>query len=362
MRLRSPSLLAKESLKPLVENLAKDMEIVGVKSKYGKYVYDKIVNFNELCLDYDTTILPPTKYFLPAKETLLKFTVGGEPKIEPVINAIPRAIIGIHPYDIKAIELLDEVFLATNSDPNYNAQRQSTLIIGVDCLNPSPRSFAPSMGTQLAENGFDLLLTDIGSGYMVTVGSEKGAKLLAQYAPVREPTGDEIAKQRAVRDLALTRYRLSLDVSWARLPKLLEESYDDSYWESRAKTCLGCGSCVMVCPTCFCFNVLDEVSLNMKAGERFRHWDGCMLIDFAKVATGENFRHDKTSRLRHRIFRKGKYILERYGMVGCVGCGRCATACLADIASPLEAFNAIAESVRTKKEAIRLTQGSAGRD
>ncbi len=349
--------LAKENLKSMVKNLAQHMEVVGVKSKHGKYTYDTIANPEELCLDYDVTIMPPTKYLLPAKETLLKFTVETEPRVEPVIKAISRVIIGVHPYDIKAIELLDEAFLTANPDPNYSALRQNTYIIGIDCLNPSTKSFAASMGTNLTETGFDLMLTDIGTDYMVTVGSERGGDLLTKYAQVREPTGDEMAKQKTARDAALTRYHLTLDIPWVRLPKLLEESYDDPYWESRSKACLSCGSCVMVCPTCFCFDVQDEVTLDLKSAERFRRWDGCMLIDFAKVATGENFRHDKTSRLRHRMFRKGKYVLERYGMVGCVGCGRCATACLAGIASPLEAFNAIAESARIKKEALRIVKG-----
>ena len=345
--------ITKDSLKSMVEGLAKEREVVGVKSRHGKYVYDRIASFEELCLDYDVTVMPPTKYLLPAKETLLRFKIGDEPEVEPVIEASPRAIIGVHPYDIKAIELLDEAFMTTNPDPNYIARRQNTIIIGADCLNPSPKSFAPSMGTYLTETGFDLLLTNIGADYMITVGSEKGADLLAKYAQVREPSGDEVAKQKAVRDEALAKYELSLNVPRERLPKLLEESYDDPYWESRSETCLSCGSCVMVCPTCFCFDVQDEVVLNLKDGERLRQWDGCVLVDFARVATGENFRHDKASRFRHRIYRKGKYILERYGKVGCVGCGRCATACLAEIASPLEAFNAIAESVQAKEAAMR---------
>jgi len=348
--------ITKTSLKSMVESLAKAMEIVGVKSRHGKYVYDRITSFDELCLDYDVTVISPIKYLLPAKEPLLRFKIGDWSKVEPVIETIPRVIIGVHPYDIKAIELVDEAFIATNPDPNYIARRQNTIIIGVDCLNPSPKSFAPSMGTHLTEMGFDLLLTDIDTGYMVTVGTEKGADLLAKYAQVREPTGDEIAKQKRVRDEALAKYKLSLDAPKERLPRLLEESYDDPYWESKSKTCLSCGSCVMVCPTCFCFDVDDDVALSLKEGERFRHWDGCMLVDFAKVATGENFRYDKASRFRHRIYRKGKYILERYGRVGCVGCGRCAIACLAEIASPLEAFNAIAESARAKEGAKRITR------
>jgi sulfite reductase subunit B len=356
VKVKKSFVITRGSLKSLVENLTKEIEVVGVKSRDNKYVYDRIASFDELCLDYDVTVTPPTKYLMPAKETLLKFKVGDKPRVEPVIEDIPRVIIGVHPYDIKAIELLDEAFLATNPDPNYSTRRQNTIIIGVDCLNPSPKSFAPGMGTHLTETGFDLLLTDIGTAYMVTVGSEEGADLLAKYAQVREPIGDEIAKQKAVRDEALAKYELSLDVPRERLPRLLEDSYDDPYWESRSRTCLSCGSCVMVCPTCFCFDVQDEVSLNLKEGERSRIKDGCMLVDFARVATGENFRHDKASRFRHRIYRKGKYILERYGRFGCVGCGRCAIACLAEIASPVEAFNAIAEAARVKEEAKRLVK------
>lgn len=353
MLARKYFILSKDGLRAMVDGLKKEREVVGVKTRHGKYIYDKINSFKELALDYDVTAMPPTKYLLPKKEALLKFKLGEEKQVEPVLDVQPRVIIGVHPYDIKAIELLDEAFMKGNPDPNYIARRENTIIIGIDCLNPSPKSFARSMGTYFTDSGFDLLLTDIWSNYIVTVGSEKGAELLSKYTKVREPTGDEIARQREVREKALTRYKLSLDIPRERLPKLLEESYDDVYWESRSEKCLSCGSCVMVCPTCFCFDVMDEVALNLKEGERFRQWDGCMLADFAKVATGENFRHDRASRFRHRIYRKGKYIIERYGMVGCVGCGRCSTACLAEIASPLESFNALAESAKIKEAAQR---------
>jgi NAD(P)H-flavin reductase/CheY-like chemotaxis protein/formate hydrogenlyase subunit 6/NADH:ubiquinone oxidoreductase subunit I len=347
--------ISRENLALMVENLIKEMEVVGVKAKQGKYVYDRISSFYELSLDYDVTVSPPTRYFFPERETLLKFKKVNGQQVEPVIKYTPRVIIGVHPYDIKAIELLDEVFMSHNPDPNYVARRENTIIIGVDCIHPSPRSFAPSMGTNWTETGFDLLLTDIGSSYIVKIGSEKGAEILA-HSIYRIPTGDEIVRQKKVRSEALGRYKLSLDIPRDRIPKILEESYDDPYWETRSSTCLSCGSCVMVCPTCYCFDVRDDVSLNLKEGERYRRWDGCMLVDFAKVASGENFRRDRASRFRHRMFRKGKYILERYGKVGCVGCGRCANACLAGIASPLEAFNSIAENIRLKEAATSLIQ------
>ena len=348
--------ISRDNLALMVENLLKETEVVGVKARQGKYVYDRISGFYELSLDYDVTVSPPTRYIFPERETLLKFKTGNSHQIEPVIKYTPRVIIGVHPYDIKAIELLDEVFMTHNPDPNYIARRENTVIIGVDCLHPSPRSFAPSMGTNWTETGFDLLLTDIGNSYIVKIGTERGAEILAKHTKYRAPTGDEIVRQKKVRAEALNRYKLALDTPKDRLPKILEDSYDDPYWETRSASCLSCGSCVMVCPTCYCFDVRDDIALNLKDGERFRRWDGCMLVDFAKVASGENFRRDKASRFRHRMFRKGKYILERYGKVGCVGCGRCSSACLAGIASPLEAFNSLAENIRLKEAATSVVQ------
>ena len=89
---------------------------------------------------------------------------------------------------------------------------------------------------------------------------------------------------------------------------------------------------------CFCFDVHDEVELNLKDGERWRRWDSCQLDEFARVAGGENFREHQAARLRHRFMRKGRYLMEKYGELGCVGCGRCARSCLVDI-SPVQVFN-----------------------
>ncbi|MFC2105479.1 4Fe-4S dicluster domain-containing protein [Candidatus Bipolaricaulota bacterium] len=337
-----------DELRVVFEALAETTDVIGVVEKDGRFVFDRVKRFDDLRLDYDVTVHPPSRYLFPARETLLRLRLGDEPAAQPNISAPAQVLFGVHPYDIKAIELLDEVFLATHPDPNYIARRRNTIIIGIDCLQPSPTAFSPSMGAHQTESGFDLLLTDIGSGFMARVGTQRGAALLEAYTDAREPSDSEIAVHKTRLEKTQLEYQVCLDISRERLPKLLEDHYDDEYWEERSKTCLSCGSCVMVCPTCFCFDVKDEVELDLKTGERIREWDGCMLTDFAKVAGGENFRHSKASRFRHRIFRKGKYVLERYGMVGCVGCGRCTTACLPEIASPVEAFNAIAQEAKVQ--------------
>jgi sulfhydrogenase subunit beta (sulfur reductase) len=118
----------------------------------------------------------------------------------------------------------------------------------------------------------------------------------------------------------------------------MAQSYDNPIWDQLAEICLACGQCTLVCPTCFCFNVYDEVELNLQEGERWRRWDSCQLDEFARVAGGENFREHQAARLRHRLMRKGRYLMETYHELGCTGCGRCARSCLVDI-SPVDVFN-----------------------
>ena len=337
-------IIEKQNMGLFVNNLINsEAEVVGAKRKDGKYAFGKLTDASQLCLDYDFALYPPKGYLLPPRETLIRFELGEEPRVEPVVEAEPVILFGVHPYDIKAIELLDAAFSGANHDINYLSRRAKSTIIGVDCLNPNPNAFCASLGTATTDTGFDLMLSDIGDSYVVAIGSSEGEQLLSRYAVTREATQSELAQRDEQRREALGRYKVTLSVSAEELPALLDKAWDSAVFREKSEKCLSCGSCVMVCPTCFCFDVQDDIALNLKQGERYRQWDGCMLVDFALVAGGENFRQDSQSRFRHRIYRKGKYLLERYGKLGCVGCGRCASACLAEIASPAETFNMLKE-------------------
>jgi sulfhydrogenase subunit beta (sulfur reductase) len=131
-------------------------------------------------------------------------------------------------------------------------------------------------------------------------------------------------------------YRLDFDVS--ELPSLLNMNMQSPLWNELGERCLACASCTNVCPTCFCFDVSDDIGFDKKHGQRTRVWDSCQLDDFATVAGGHNFRKSRALRQRHRFMRKGKYILDTHNFLGCVGCGRCARACLLDI-TPVGVFN-----------------------
>lgn len=331
-----PKVLSKERLEAFVAGLMSKYEVVGPKRKpeAEQFYFDRIEDVSELRLDYPTTLLSPKKYFQPQEEALVRFDATGEPpEVEEVIEAPARVVFGVHPCDINALWLLDAVFSDSPEDPNYLTRRSRALVVGLNCLKPcDEHAFCADMGTHEATTGYDLMLTDLGEVYFVDIGTERGEELVGG-AGLPDATNAEFARLQEVKVAKTAAFTPRLPFDTRYLPDILEESRDSLIWEATARRCFSCGSCNLVCPTCYCFDVFDEVDLTLKRGERRRRLDGCMLERFARVAGGENFRAQPADRLRHRIFRKGKYLVEKYGRPGCVGCGRCDRVCLAKISS-----------------------------
>lgn len=116
-------ILHKDNIGDLVTGLAATREIVGPKAKGADFVFGEITDPSELVLDYPTTILPPKKYFLSPKETLMHYDTknGGVSQDTPAVT--PRVIFGVHPCDINSLLLVDKVFLGDFVDPYYKARR-----------------------------------------------------------------------------------------------------------------------------------------------------------------------------------------------------------------------------------------------
>jgi sulfhydrogenase subunit beta (sulfur reductase) len=241
---------------------------------------------------------------------------------------------------------MDRVFSRGVPDSHYLKRREAVLLIGVYPTKIAPRAFWADMEADSVTEGFDLMFTDIEESFAIEIGSEKGEEILSRYGKARGATSAEHRKTVIVQALmyALCKEK-GLNFPKSEIPGLMEKANDSPVWEEKASRCLSCGTCIMVCPTCYCFDVWDDMNLDLSHGERLRRWDGCMLQDFAKVASGENFRETKTSRYRHRFFKKGLYLYRVLQDIACVGCGRCSAGCLPDIADPADVFNRINGSV-----------------
>ncbi len=334
-------IINKRDVGTFVANMQNQYEILGPIARENKFVFARINDPTQLRLDYPTTILPPKKAFLPQEETLFQFEMDGSFKTEPQFDAKPRVLFGAHTCDVHAMKLLDGAFNKEYRDAHYFNRRDNTLVVSIECMTPCDEySFCKSMGTLSAVNGYDLHLTDLGEAYAVDVRTEQGKQLLAQHAATRDATRDDIGRLNRALSEKWPRFTYKLEFDSSELPSLMAMSYKSKLWDELGNKCLGCGQCTVVCPTCYCFNVADQVELNGKRGARTRVWDSCQLDEFARVATGENFRKNRSQRQRHRFFRKGKYLPDMFGELGCVGCGRCARSCLVHI-TPIEVFNTL---------------------
>ncbi len=336
--------LNKGAVGPLIEALMADYRVVGPQAKGPQFAFGTLTDPAQMRLDYNTTILPPKKVLQPQQERLTSYSLGGKPSVEQIIEATPTVLFGIHTCDLHAVQLLDKAFSEEYPDAHYLARRDQTILVSLECLEPcDEHSFCKSMGTLTAGEGYDLHLTDLGLAYAVDVATEAGAQILSDYGSASEAGDGDVRRLNDVLGAKWPRFTYRLEFDAAELPALLSTAYDHPLWQELGDRCLACGSCTNVCPTCYCFNVYDETNMALTEGERVRRWDSCQLDEFARVAGGENFREARAARQRHRFMRKGRYIFEKFGELGCVGCGRCIRACVADI-NIVDGFNAIQRS------------------
>lgn len=334
-------ILPKTQVSPFVNALMADYRVVAPVAKGPQFGFETLHDPAELRLDYNITILPPKTALQPPQERIVRILLDGEPVVEPLIEAVPTVLLGVHTCDLHALSLLDRAFSADFPDVHYLERRKQTLVVSMECLKPcDEHSFCKDMGTMSADGGYDLHLTDIGDAYAVAIGTDAGAALLGKYANIYSPSDGETRRLEEAMAAKWPRFRNRLTFDAAELPALLATAYKHPIWKELGDRCLACGSCTNVCPTCYCFNVTDALELNGVEAIRTRRWDSCQLEEFALVASGENFREARSARQRHRMMRKGKYLRERFDTTGCVGCGRCIRACLVHI-NIVDTFNAI---------------------
>jgi len=109
----------------------------------------------------------------------------------------------------------------------------------------------------------------------------------------------------------------------------VQSNFKSELWTNFALTCVECGGCNTVCPTCHCFFLVDQNAEDKY--QRLKVWDSCLLKRFAKVAGGANPRKHLSARLRNRFVKKFDFFPEILGLYACTGCGRCIETCPGDI-------------------------------
>ena len=268
-------------------------------------------------------------FFLPRLRLWRARREGEGFVVDPETSEPPRlALIGARSCDLHAIAVQDRTFLGgAHRDSDYAARRERVFVVAVNCGQAGGTCFCVSMGTGPGvTSDFDLALTellDASHRFLVEVGSEAGAEVLAVLRAEAASTADRHA---AVAVVERTARSMGRTLDTRDIKDLLYRNYEHPRWDEVATRCLTCANCTLVCPTCFCATVEDTTDLTGDHAERWRTWDSCFTLDHSYIHGG-SVRTTPRARYRQWLTHKLATWIDQFGTSGCIGCGRCITWC-----------------------------------
>ena len=303
--------IKKADLQDLLEHLNVHRTLVGPVDT-GKVVEFRPGTSSEILTDDRVSYKSIKEFYFPQVEQMFTFADG-----EVVENTeLPGFLIfGARPCDLEALRVMSKVFMdGKYADPFFQRHFEANLVIGVGCLSVKPGCFCDQLGIDKEFSDFcDIMLIDIGESYTIEYLSEKAKEALGGYS--KELNCDNTRK--------------------ANLPKVEQiafnlEAPDPAYfdvidWEETVQTCLGCGLCSFICPTCHCFDFKDVQEKGQV--NRYKCWDSCIYPKFTLHASGHNPREHLSERYRQRVLHKFKYVPMNAELTACTGCGRCIRSC-----------------------------------
>ena len=288
-------------------------------------------------MGYTLSTLSPKSILFPQTQKILETSLDESVTdhhvfTPPKQDLSPKAVIGIRPCDAKAVQLVKLNFDTQEyRDPYWCDAYEATTFVGLASNTPSIYDFSTSAGSgPFEEEGLDVLLVDCGDHYLAKVLTDKGKSFL-DAAGFNTPADPEKAALTIKEKKETAEKAILSTIKTDKIKtKTVLDLYHAPFWEDLAFSCISCGTCAYVCPTCWCFDIQDETR-GLKVS-RIRNWDSCMPALFTKHASGHNPREEKTQRVRQRFMHKLKYFEEKYDQgIMCIGCGRCVENCPVNI-------------------------------
>ena len=268
------------------------------------------------------------EFFLPATEVLLRYRQtkeGVEIKAAPS-EAPPFVIFSATPCDASGLDVVDKVMSWDYKDELWFGRREAATIVSFLCAAMDAVCFCTAVGLGPDSfRGSDVLLVPVEGGYLAHIITPKGEALLKGKGKEEIP-----ASAKAAAEAAQSAAREKVEANLAKIPAefagWLAKNFDHPLWKTLSLRCHGCGACASICPTCHCFDIVDEHD-SSNEGVRRRNWDSCQTSKFTLHASGHNPRGSQNERFRQRIQHKFSIYPTKFGDILCTGCGRCARAC-----------------------------------
>ncbi|MFA5793523.1 MAG: 4Fe-4S dicluster domain-containing protein [Candidatus Brocadiia bacterium] len=311
-------------LESLIDGLIKDgRTVVGPVKESSGSAYQVINSFKQINLGLPYPTKSSKEYFLSDSEPILTFT-SGQKGVELKDAPEPAGVIlfGLRPCEAASYPIMDKVFAWDCNDEFYIKRREKNVIISVACEQSDRFCFCTSTGLAPdSSEGSDIILRrTIKGNYIVEVVTEKGRALVNSNKGL---FSDNVSEQPVECKGPDRKFDLDMIRQW------LDSNFEHPIWNKMTLPCIGCGACTFLCPTCHCFDIVDEGALN--GGCRYKNWDACQFSMFTVHASGHNPRDNQSKRFRQRIQHKFNYYPGKFGRTLCVGCGRCIRHCPADM-------------------------------
>jgi len=295
--------------------------VAGLAAIKDRSFYQRIDDVSQLVLDSAPMPSNSIKEFIfPRSEKICSYRHEGKDltvtDAEPIVQE--QILFGVLPCHAASLPILDKVFAWDFQDRFYQQRRELTTVVSLACKEADQHCFCTSVGlTPDTPSGSDAMLVQIApDSFEVRIFTEKGEALFRGHTEESDKTG-KTAEPPAVKFDA------------KKVAQYLRTHFDNPVFEQTSLRCVGCGACTYTCPTCHCFDIVDEGGATK--GHRVKNWDACQFGLFTLHASGHNPRSEQTSRQRNRIQHKFCVYPEKFDSILCTGCGSCTRTCTASL-------------------------------
>ena len=267
------------------------------------------------------------EFFFPPCDRILEYRYESNiPFVSSVQPDAPETVIlGARPCDASSLPIVEPLWNWDYKDGFFNERRKNAVLITLACREAIDEAcFCTSVGlSPSVTQGSDILLHQIEDGllacdFLTTPGLELEPSFRKYKVGEAAEASVEASREEA-------KVKLGGKVRFDKVSGWIEKHFEDPLWDELTTRCLGCGVCSFLCPTCHCFDIQDEASLD--GGRRVKNWDSCQFALFTLHASGHNPRDSQAKRYRQRIYHKYFVYPKKFGHTLCTGCGRCVESC-----------------------------------
>ncbi len=314
--------IRKEEWDKAVEQLLLSYTIfAAINNEFGiDYEIISPLNIGKISYNTPKPATPLKSLFLPVKEN-----VTSDPSLKK-----QRIIIGSPNCDIQGLKILDEIYLDKDfNDTFYREKRENTILISFDCFGKQEHCHCSAYNIRpWATDGADLSVILIDNLIVLRIITPRGTDFISQFSLVQALNDENII---SAIDKGHTATESLLHESNKGLPdyqatgRIVREA-DKEIWKKYSASCVSCGACTTICPTCTCFLLIDKPGF-----EKVKQLDACQYPGFERVAGGEDLLYELPIRFRNRYMCKYVWKPQKFNSLACTGCGRCIEACIGKI-------------------------------